>query len=154
MADAAFLTKLVSREMLMRAVGRALRAPSVHNSQPWQWRISDGVVELHADPDRHQIATDPDRRDLVISCGAKLHQLRVALADLGVATTTQWLPDPEDSTLLAVVPTVDGPSTRPTQHWRPRSRSAAATGPPSGTSQSSRRSWTFSRSTPLPRGPD
>ena len=43
MADAAFLTELVSREVLMRAVGRALRAPSVHNSQPWQWRISDGV---------------------------------------------------------------------------------------------------------------
>ena len=46
MADAASLTKLVSRDMLMRPVGRALRAPSVHNSQPWQWRISDGVVEL------------------------------------------------------------------------------------------------------------
>jgi len=109
MADAAFLTKLVSREMLIRAVGRALRAPSVHNSQPWQWRISDGVVELHADPDRHLVGTDPDRRDLVISCGAALHHLRVALADLGVATTTQRLPDPEDSTLLAVVRTVDGP---------------------------------------------
>src|SRR6476620_3890280 len=70
MADAALLTKLVSREVLTRAVGRALRAPSVHNSQPWQWRISDGVVELHADPDRHLVGTDPDRRDLVISCEA------------------------------------------------------------------------------------
>ncbi len=93
----------------MRATERALRAPSVHNSQPWQWRISDGVVELHADPNRHLVGTDPDRRDLVISCGAALHHLRVALADLGIATTTQRLPDPEDSTLLAVVRTVDGP---------------------------------------------
>jgi hypothetical protein len=109
MADAAFLSKLVAREVLMGAVGRALRAPSVHNSQPWQWRISDGVVELHADPNRHLVGTDPDRRDLVISCGAALHHLRVALADLGLATTTRRLPDPEDSTLLAVVRTVDGP---------------------------------------------
>ena len=36
-----------------------------------------------------------------------------------------------------------GLSTHTMQHWRPRSRSAAATGAPSGTSQSSRRSWTF-----------
>jgi hypothetical protein len=93
----------------MRATERALRAPSVHNSQPWQWRISDGVVELHADPNRHLVGTDPDRRDLVISCGAALHHLRVALADLGVSTTTERLPDPEDGTLLAVMRTVDGP---------------------------------------------
>lgn len=86
-----------------------MRAPSVHNSQPWQWRISDDVVELYADPDRHLVGTDPDRRDLVISCGAALHHLRVALADVGVATTTHRLPDPEDSTLLAVVRAVGGP---------------------------------------------
>ena len=109
MTDAAYLTKPVSREVLMRATERALRAPSVHNSQPWQWRISDGVVELHADPNRHLIGTDPDRRDLVISCGAALHHLRVALADLGVSTTTERLPDPEDGTLLAVMRPVDGP---------------------------------------------
>jgi hypothetical protein len=90
----------------MRATERALRAPSVHNSQPWQWRISNGVVELHADPNRHLVGTDPDRRDLVISCGAALHHLRVALADVGVPTTTERLPDPEDGTLLAVVRSV------------------------------------------------
>lgn len=93
----------------MQATERALRAPSVHNSQPWRWQISDGEVRLFADLDHHLVGTDPDRRDLVISCGAALHHLRVALADLGVATTTDRLPDPEDSTLLAVVHTVDGP---------------------------------------------
>jgi hypothetical protein len=108
MTHAAYLTKPVSREVLMRATERALRAPSVHNSQPWQWRISEGVVELHADPNRHLVGTDPDRRDLVISCGAALHHLRVALGDLGVSTTTERLPDPEDGTLLAVMRTVDG----------------------------------------------
>jgi hypothetical protein len=109
MTDAAYVAKPVSRDVLIRATERALRAPSVHNSQPWQWRISDGVVELHADPNRHLVGTDPDRRDLVISCGAALHHLRVALADLGVPTRTERLPDPEDDTLLAVLRTVDGP---------------------------------------------
>lgn len=93
----------------MRVTERALRAPSVHNSQPWRWKITDGEVRLFADPNRHLVGTDPDRRDLVISCGAALHHLRVALADLGVATTTHRLPDPENNTLLAVVRTVDGP---------------------------------------------
>ena len=93
----------------MRATERALRAPSVHNSQPWQWQIVDDLVRLYADPNRHLVGTDPERRDLVISCGAALHHLRVALADLDVPTTTRRLPDPEDSTLLALVRTVDGP---------------------------------------------
>jgi len=32
---------------LDEAVEHALRAPSVHNNQPWRWRIdpADGVVE-------------------------------------------------------------------------------------------------------------
>lgn len=32
-----------------RAVELALRAPSLHNTQPWRWRIADDAVELHAD---------------------------------------------------------------------------------------------------------
>ena len=48
---------------LDEAVGHALRAPSVHNTQPWRWRIdtADGVVELYADRGRQLSATDPDR---------------------------------------------------------------------------------------------
>lgn len=94
----------------MRAVERALRAPSVHNTQPWKWRLGHGEVRLYEDRDRQLVGTDPVRRDLVISCGAALHHLRVALADAGVATTTERLPDPEDSTLLALVRTTDGPA--------------------------------------------
>ena len=67
---------------LAEAVEHALRAPSVHNTQPWRWRIddADGVVELYADRNRHLSATDPDGRDLLISCGAALDHLVVALA--------------------------------------------------------------------------
>lgn len=38
---------------LAEAIERALRAPSVHNTQPWLWRIGPGTVELHADWTRH-----------------------------------------------------------------------------------------------------
>ncbi len=99
----------VSRNVLLRATERALMAPSVHNTQPWKWRVRADAVELYADLDRHLVGTDPDRRDLVISCGAALHHLRVALAADGVAVAVELMPDPEDSTLLAVVRIVDGP---------------------------------------------
>jgi nitroreductase len=88
---------------LADAVEDALHAPSVHNSQPWRWRISSREVQLYTDPQRHLVATDPDRRDLVLSCGAVLHHLRVALAARGLSADIRRLPDPEDSTQLATV---------------------------------------------------
>jgi nitroreductase len=88
---------------LISAVERALWAPSVHNTQPWRWRIDDGAVRLYADWSRHLVATDPDGRDLVLSCGAALHHLLVALAARGLEAHVDRLPDPEDSDLLATV---------------------------------------------------
>lgn len=109
MTAAPSLTSPVSRDVLVRAVERALHAPSLHNTQPWHWRVSTDAVRLYADRDRHLVGTDPDGRDLVISCGAALHHLRAALADSGVGTTTERLPAPEDRTLLAIVRVVNGP---------------------------------------------
>ena len=90
---------------LDEAVEYALRAPSVHNAQPWRWRIdtADGVVELYADRGRRLSATDPDGRDLLISCGAALDHLVVALAHAGLQATTLRFPDPENSAHLATV---------------------------------------------------
>lgn len=88
---------------LLAAVEDALRAPSVHNTQPWQWRILPDGVELHADWNRHLIATDPDRRDLVLSCGAALHHLEVALAGRGLAVQVRRMPDRADRGHLATV---------------------------------------------------
>ena len=92
------------------AVTRALRAPSVHNTQPWRWRIGPDHVELHADWTRHLPWTDPDRRDLVLSCGTALHHLRVALAAQGVAVRVARLPDPDNAAHLATVTLVPGPT--------------------------------------------
>jgi hypothetical protein len=89
--------------VLAAAVERALRAPSVHNTQPWRWRLADGVIELHADPDRQLVATDPDGRDLVLSCGTALHHLRVTLAAAGLSAHVHRMPAPEDRWHLATV---------------------------------------------------
>ncbi|MGW4841628.1 Acg family FMN-binding oxidoreductase [Nocardia brasiliensis] len=85
------------------ALAMAVRAPSVHNSQPWRWRIADEAIQLYADPDRHLVATDPHQRGLILSCGAALHHLRVALAVLGWSAAVEHLPDPGDPDHLATV---------------------------------------------------
>jgi nitroreductase len=93
----------MDRARLVTAVESALRAPSVHNTQPWLWRIGDDRVQLYADWNRHLVATDPDRRDLVLSCGAALHHLLVALAAQGLEAQVERLPDPDDSGHLATI---------------------------------------------------
>ena len=85
------------------AVAMANRAPSVHNSQPWRWRIGPSSIHLFADPDRALPATDPDGRGLRQSCGAALHHLRVALLAAGFGASIHRLPDPAQPVHLAAV---------------------------------------------------
>jgi nitroreductase len=85
---------------LARAAAAAARAPSVFNSQPWRWRITDSVAELRADRTR-QLEFDPDGRLLAMSCGAALHHARTALAGAGLTVAVTRLPDPADPDLLA-----------------------------------------------------
>jgi hypothetical protein len=60
----------------------AARAPSVHNTQPWRFRVSQDTVELYADASR-QLRTDSDGREMLVSCGAALYGLRLAVRSLG-----------------------------------------------------------------------
>lgn len=91
------------RSSVKSALALAVRAPSVHNTQPWRWEIGDRTVHLFADWSRQVHATDPDGRDLIVSCGAALHHLRIALATLGWATTVHRIPNPALPSHLAAV---------------------------------------------------
>lgn len=62
----------------------AIRAPSVHNSQPWRFRVADDSIELLADPARRLPVADPDDRELRLACGAALFNLRLALLSVGL----------------------------------------------------------------------
>lgn len=85
------------------ALALAVRAPSVHNSQPWRWRVGDRTVHLFADRGRQLSETDPDGRDLLLSCGAALHHLRVAFAALGWSAEVHRLPNPGEPDHLAAI---------------------------------------------------
>lgn len=80
----------------------AARAPSVHNTQPWRFRIAQGTVELWGDPER-KLRIDPVGRQMLISCGAALFGLRLAVRSLGYQPMVEELPDESHPRLLARV---------------------------------------------------
>ncbi|MBO4209219.1 nitroreductase, partial [Micromonospora echinofusca] len=86
---------------LAEAATTAGYAPSLHNTQPWLWRVLPDRLELRAVRERQLPATDPDGRLLVLSCGAALHHARVALAAEGWRVAVERLPEPGDGDLLA-----------------------------------------------------
>lgn len=90
-------------ETLMSALALANRAPSVHNSQPWRWRVGEESLHLYADPALLLPHTDPAGRDLMLSCGAVLNHCVVALAALGWQSKIHRFPDPADPDHLAAV---------------------------------------------------
>jgi len=71
----------------------AARAPSVHNTQPWRFKVGEDAVELYADR-RRQLQTDPVGREMLISCGAALYGLRLAVRSLDRQPQVELFPDP------------------------------------------------------------
>lgn len=82
-------------------VERAVLAPSSHNTQPWFFRMREASIELFADRTRALPVNDPDDRELTISCGCALMNLRVAAASDGWDSLVELLPDAGDADLLA-----------------------------------------------------
>jgi len=90
-------------ERLRFLLNYAVLAPSSHNAQPWLWKMNGETVELHADRSRALPIADPDDRELIMSCGASLLHLRLALRHFGYAGEVVTFPDPQNPDFLARV---------------------------------------------------
>lgn len=83
----------------------ASAAPSVHNTRPWVLEFGDirHDVSIHERLDRALPRHDPLGRDRLISCGAALANVLVAVRVLGWTTATDLFPDPNHPDLVARV---------------------------------------------------
>ena len=95
----------LSKQVIADLLDAAVAAPSMHNTQPWRFRIRRDAhtIELHADPARTLRYSDPHGRAVHIACGAALFNLRLAAAVAGRRPVVQLLPDPGQALLLATV---------------------------------------------------
>lgn len=95
--------RMPDQQAILGAITLANRAPSVHNTQPWHWMIGEKSIHLMADQTRRVPITDVEGRDLLLSCGAALNHLRIALAALGWRTRVHYVPNSSDPGRLAAV---------------------------------------------------
>jgi nitroreductase len=84
-------------------VASATAAPSVHNTQPWLFRIHDDGVDVLIDRRRQLHTIDPDGREMYVSVGAAVFNLRVALGARGRQPDVRLAPDWHDDALAARV---------------------------------------------------
>jgi nitroreductase len=112
-------TLLADDRSILRIIQAVQLAPSVYNTQPWSfWVCADNRIELRPHMawehdgrpwlDRLLPYTDEAARELRISCGAALFNLRMAIRVAGHEVEASLLPDPRDEWLLASVEIMTG----------------------------------------------
>lgn len=89
-------------ETIRAGLTLAIRAPSVHNTQPWRWYVGENSLHLYANRSLQLHSTDPDGRDLVISCGIALNHCVVAFAGLGWQAKVHRFPNPGEPKLATI----------------------------------------------------
>jgi nitroreductase len=86
---------------MRRAAVRAMLAPSVHNTQPWQFVLRSNELDVFADYSRQLTVLDPLKRQLTISCGCAVFNARAALAGAGFDCSVERFPDPAQPSFVA-----------------------------------------------------
>ncbi|MCM4084388.1 nitroreductase [Actinoplanes sp. TRM88002] len=89
---------------LRAAAIAGIRAPSMHNSQPWQFRLRDGAVEILADPGRQLAVADRSGWAVRLACGAATYNARLALAVRGRPADVRLCPDPDPEIIARLSP--------------------------------------------------
>ncbi len=90
----------LDRDLQLKLIAEAGRAPSAHNTQPARWRIlPDARVMLFEDTRTRLVIGDPDGRDSRVALGAAFEGLQIALSRRGLGLTTLELSGSEDTSV-------------------------------------------------------
>lgn len=81
----------------------AILAPSIHNTQPWRFEVYDDCLKMFVDRSKTLLQADPYNRQLIISCGAALMNLRVAAAYFNFPIEIDVRPHQIDSDEMAML---------------------------------------------------
>ncbi len=106
-------------QSVLRAGGLA---PSLHNSQPWAFRVSAESIEIHLDQTRLLSAADSTGAEARMSCGSALFNIRLTLARLGVLAEVTLRSTPDEGPLAVIT---NGGATTITPEWADLERAIA-----------------------------
>ncbi|MGM9993087.1 MAG: Acg family FMN-binding oxidoreductase [Candidatus Bruticola sp.] len=81
----------------------AILAPSSWNAQPWMFKLYGNTIKIFHDTERLQSHRDPLGRENIISCGAALCNLRIALNRFGFIEDTVIMPPNSEENLVAEI---------------------------------------------------
>lgn len=68
----------------------AILAPSTRNTQPWKFALHENGIDVYADYSRRLPTADPGSRELLMSMGAAIMNLRVAAAHFRFACEVEY----------------------------------------------------------------
>lgn len=74
-------------------VNYAVLAPSAKNTQPWLFAATDREIDVYADRRRGLAVSDPQDRQLTLSCGSALFFLTIAMRRFGRTPIVHTFPD-------------------------------------------------------------
>ena len=86
---------------LHAAAESGIHAPSMHNSQPWLFRLRDGAIDILADPSRHLAVADRSgwacgfsqgRQPVILRGSPRVRPLRVPIpgTHYELQSTPKW----------------------------------------------------------------
>ena len=103
-------TASVSVQLRMAARAATL-APSVHNTQPWHFVVTEDCLDVCADRDRRLPVIDPSGRQMLLSLGCAVFNARAFLAAEEVPVTVSRIPEGATADVVARL-TVGGDAAR------------------------------------------
>jgi len=96
--------EFINKSDIHKMLYSAALAGSSHNSQPWKVEVSGNhVIRLYADTTRELPVVDPKRRELYISLGAFIENLKLAAGALGYNTDVKLINDSKNNSPIAEI---------------------------------------------------